>query len=744
MYSKALFVLLLLATTTSTHAQKADSLSVHLNEVTIHSKGRQELLNLYLPYPKSELTSDDIRLLQPSNMADLIESSGSLSVQKSQQGGGSPMIRGFEASRVLLMMDYVRMNNLIYRSGHLQNLITMDQSSLSNVEITYGPSSVAYGSDALGGTIHLFTKEPVLYADNKLRHQSELSFQANSANRGANVHAETTLSRRKWGAYVSFSLQHSGDLRSGKNRNPFLKDDEYIQCEEYVKTVHGRDSVYRNENPHVQKRSDYTQYDGVAKFIYAPHTGIRHTFNMQFSTSGNVNRYDRLTDRSKGELKFAEWYYGPQTRWFGAYRMDLKPEVSLDRVSLQLSYQHVEESRHNRKLNNAYLGSRIEEVQVAALSLDAEKTIGKHLLRTGIEANLNFLNSSAHKTSVRNGEVKPLDTRYPDGRNYMHSAEAFLMHRCALGENGLHWFNGARIGGSFLYSEFKDKQFFPFPFDRIRQNNFTYSLSTSLVKMFDEGHSLALNVSSGFRVPNVDDAGKVFDSQPGTVIVPNQHLRPEQTLSGDLTYKTVLCDQLRLSASVYYTRLWDAIIVTPAAFAGKDSILYDGTMSQVLHNANARRGNIFGGSLNLTYDYARFRAEGSVSYTRGFAYSGEEKRTPLDHIAPLFGKIALKYRYLKKNPYNQIELFTLFNGKKDIGDYNLTGEDNIRYATVKGIDGRGLPAWFTLNVRASYQPGADWMLHLSVLNLLDTQYRTFASGINAPGRSVQLGARYRF
>ncbi|MGL5786658.1 MAG: hypothetical protein ACRCX4_07575, partial [Bacteroidales bacterium] len=107
-------------------------------------------------------------------------------------------------------------------------------------------------------------------------------------------------------------------------------------------------------------------------------------------------------------------------------------------------------------------------------------------------------------------------------------------------------------------------------------------------------------------------------------------------------------------------------------------------------------------------------------------------------------KIALKYRYLEKNPYNQIEFFTLFNGKKDIGDYNLTGEDNIRYATVKGIDGRGLPAWFTLNVRASYQPGADWMLHLSVLNLLDTQYRTFASGINAPGRSVQLGARYRF
>lgn len=736
-----LLLFLLIATTTNTHAQKSDSLSVHLNEITIHSKGRKELLNLYLPYPKTTLSTSHIKSLQPSNMADLIESSGSLSLQKSQQGGGSPMIRGFEASRILLMIDQVRMNNLIYRSGHLQNLITADHSALDDVEIIYGPSSVAYGSDALGGVIHLFTKEPKLTDDDRLRHQSELVLQGNTANRGANVHAETSISKKKWGTYLSFSLQHFDDLRSGKQKNPFIKDDSYIRCDEYVKTVSGSDIVFKNDQPNIQKRSGYTQYDGVAKFIYVPDERLKHTFNFQISTSSNINRYDRLTDRSKDQLKFAEWYYGPQTRWFGAYRLDYTPDKIADRVSVQLSFQNVTESRHNRKLNDHFLGNRTEEVQIAGLSLDAEKEYGKHQLRAGIDLNLNYLNSSAYKISQQNGEVKPLDTRYPDGTNYMHSTEVFLMHRCPLTRNGLHWFNGARAGGSFLYSEIKDKSFFPFPFDHIRQNNFTYSLSSSLVKMFALNHSLGFNLSTGFRVPNIDDAGKIFDSQPGSVIVPNQDLRPEQTLSADLSYKYNFHKHFRLETSVYYTRLWDAIVVTPTTFAGRDSILYDGTPSQVLHNANARRGDIYGASLYLGYTYSRFSAAGAVSYTKGIARDKGE-RTPLDHISPLFGRISVKYQYMLKSPLNQIEFFTLFNGCKDINDYNLSGEDNIRYATAKGIDGKGLPAWFTLNVRASFQATGQIAVFLSVLNILDTEYRTFASGINAPGRSVQLTMRY--
>ena len=62
------------------------------------------------------------------------------------------------------MLDGVRLNNAIYRSGHLQNIITIDESVLENTEVVFGPSSVLYGSDALGGTINMLTKK--LYFSN--------------------------------------------------------------------------------------------------------------------------------------------------------------------------------------------------------------------------------------------------------------------------------------------------------------------------------------------------------------------------------------------------------------------------------------------------------------------------------------------------------------------------------------------------------------------------------------------------
>ena len=110
--------------------------------------------------------TDKVLIQQQANTADILTASGQVFVQKSQAGGGSPVVRGFEASRVLLMVDGVRMNSAIFRAGHLQNIITVDNMILGRVEIIYGPSSTLYGSDALGGVVNLFTKKPQLFISN--------------------------------------------------------------------------------------------------------------------------------------------------------------------------------------------------------------------------------------------------------------------------------------------------------------------------------------------------------------------------------------------------------------------------------------------------------------------------------------------------------------------------------------------------------------------------------------------------
>jgi len=109
------------------------------------------------------ISSKDILNLRPSSGADLIALSPGVRIQKSQGGGGSPVIRGFEANRILLVVDGVRLNNAIFRSGHLQNAITVHPNIIERVEVVYGSSSVGYGSDALGGVVHYYTRNPVSY-----------------------------------------------------------------------------------------------------------------------------------------------------------------------------------------------------------------------------------------------------------------------------------------------------------------------------------------------------------------------------------------------------------------------------------------------------------------------------------------------------------------------------------------------------------------------------------------------------
>src|SRR5690554_2512506 len=104
----------------------------------------------------------------PQTSADLLSNSGKVFVQKSQLGGGSPMIRGFATNRILITVDGVRMNNAIFRGGNIQNIISLDPFAVKNTEIIFGPGSVIYGSDAMGGVMNFYTYDPQFSAKDSL------------------------------------------------------------------------------------------------------------------------------------------------------------------------------------------------------------------------------------------------------------------------------------------------------------------------------------------------------------------------------------------------------------------------------------------------------------------------------------------------------------------------------------------------------------------------------------------------
>jgi hemoglobin/transferrin/lactoferrin receptor protein len=300
------------------------------------------------------ISGNQIKNLNVQTAADLIGNSGVAAIQRNLQGGGSPQLRGFEASRIVLVVDGVRMNKLIYRAGHLQNIITLDNNSLERLEILLGPSSTIYGSDAMGGVIHFRTKSPQLSGEGKRVNAGGNAFcRYGTVNNERTTHVEFNVGGKKLTLFSSFTHSSFGDLKMGERKNPALGD-EFGLRPFYVKraTDNTEDIFVANDDPYVQKFSGYSQYDLFEKLLYKQNENVSHLFNFQFSNSSNIPRYDRLTDPENGGLRQAEWYYGPQKRLMFAYQLSTQNVGPFaDAMKTTLSYQGIEESRHDRRFN---------------------------------------------------------------------------------------------------------------------------------------------------------------------------------------------------------------------------------------------------------------------------------------------------------------------------------------------------------------------------------------------------------
>ena len=187
----------------------------NLDEVIL-SVARNASMRKQIAEKVSVISNQEILTQGPSTGADLVGLSPGVRIQKSQGGGGSPILRGFEANRLLLVVDGVRMNNAIYRSGHLQNAITIHPNIIERVEIIFGSSSVGYGSDALGGVIHYYTRNPLI--NNKEKIKTQFSSDFSSSNMSVINSISTELSFKKWASLTSLSYSGFGDIRMGKNR----------------------------------------------------------------------------------------------------------------------------------------------------------------------------------------------------------------------------------------------------------------------------------------------------------------------------------------------------------------------------------------------------------------------------------------------------------------------------------------------------------------------------------------------
>ncbi len=655
-----------------------------------------------------------------TSSADLLQSTGNLVIQKSQGGGGSPIIRGFEANKVLLVLDGVRLNNAIYRSGHLQNSITVDNMILDRAEVIYGPTSLIYGSDALGGVVHYYTKDPVLSGEKgKSLFRADAMSRYSTANDGKFGHFSFNQGFNKIGFLTSISYKDIEDLKMGEERNPFYGD--YGLIRHYVDRVNGRDTMVNNPDPRLQKNTAYSQLDLLHKIKYSPSRYHDLVLNLQYSTSSDIDRLDRLNDYSKDHLKYAEYHYGPQNRLFAALKSTIRKDNPLfTNLSSTFAYQRIDEDRITRKFRDEERFIQNEDVSVLSLNLDFLKLISSNRLNYGFQAIYNDVGSDAWYSNIETGERNPGTTRYPDGGTTAWNAAAYANYKWNPSEK-IILSAGTRYHFGSYRSGFNPENFLPY--EEVQINNGALTGSINLIYNPGRNWQISAITSTGFRNPNVDDYGKVR-AKDNQVTVPNPDLSAEYTYNFEAGVTKTFEGYIKMSAIAYYTILNNAIVRTGYQLNGQDSLEYDGDMYKIITNKNALRAYITGLSLNLVSDLnSSLSFRSTLNFTEGRNLTD---KVPLGHIPPVFGRTTVKY-HMKKS---FADFYLDYNGWKKIGDMSPFEEDNDAEATEYGF-----PSWYTVNLRSGYNLNENLQIQFAVENIFDTFYKPFASGIAGPGRN---------
>ena len=337
------------------------------------------------------LTADDIRRRNYRSTPDALADMMGVFVQETNDGGGSPIIRGLVGNQVLIMVDGIRLNNSSFRLGPNQYLNTIDLNQIERIEVVRGAGSVLYGSDALGGVVNIITKAAGREKGTGAvgtRWFSRLS----SANTGAIGRGEVSLQTGALGFVGGLTLKSFGALHGGRDTG-------------------------------VQTATGYDEWDGDAKAVFQLAAHQKIIVAGQRVTQRHVQRADIIT--SGTDLK---WMWNPETRGllYAQYTASDLPGP-VEQVSATVSYQ--EQAEHYQRIASSAptLEMRhFDRTRSLGTNLQFTSPVGpRHLLTYGVDVYGDRMASQREDVSLTTGESTLARGNFADGARY-RSAALFL------------------------------------------------------------------------------------------------------------------------------------------------------------------------------------------------------------------------------------------------------------------------------------------------------------------------------
>ena len=656
-------------------------------EPTVVTASRVEQSQLESPYSISIIDKDEIINEQLRTVPEALKNTSGVMIQKTTHGHGSPFIRGFTGRQNLLLVDGVRINNSTWRSGPIQYWNTLDVYSVDRMELVKGPGAVMYGSDALGGTLNLFSKSAD-FRDEQGFFQDGSAFYRFDTNSQSHVgRVEQRIGEGgKWGLNLGVSIKSYGDIR---------------------------DSYFGK-----MKRTGYPEQNLDLKFSYALSETSQMDLAHQYVNQDDVWRWHSTVNNGgwihgdhvtqPGELDYR--IYDQERSLTYAKFSGTNGGGLMEQWSNTLSYQKTQDSE-----NRSDPRWSVSNVQTLGMSFQASGILGPGRLIWGGDFYHDAVDTDASDPSRR-----------PVADNSRYDAlGGFTQYNWDVTED-FHLDFGARA--SYFGAAWDKSYNRKLGVDEWGDGHWS-DLSLSARGTYDLSQDWVIfgGISEGFRAPNLADLTGSTVSRSKDEVIGSSDLEAEKTLSYELGTKADLRD-VTVSFTGFYTQIRNPITSAGETIDGVD----------YLRLTNGEEGYIWGLEGDAAWRIsAQWELLGNLTYQDGKQKSRELIGGPISEdtvsrLAPLFGSVRL--RWTQTGGSYWLEGQMLGAATQD----NLSRQD---LNDDQRIPSNGTPAYLVGSVRGGWQAKDNLLVTLGIENFTDEDYRVHGSGVNEQGLNALVGVK---
>jgi hemoglobin/transferrin/lactoferrin receptor protein len=653
--------------------ENKDTAGQSLGEVVITAQ-RQQQKNLVVPYSVDILSQQYFAEFNPRTTPEALMGINGVFVQKTNHGGGSPFIRGLTGNQTLILVDGIRLNNSTFRYGPNQYLNTIDAYTIKRVEVAKGTGSVQYGTDAIGGVVHIITREP-MFVTGKPSVTARATGKYMTGNMEKTIRGETIYSSEKFALLAGISKKDFGDIIGG-------------------------DTTGR------QSPSGYDEWSFDIKAKSLLHRGVQLTLASQLLQQQHVPVYHKvkLENFNRNEMD-------PQQRLFSYAKLAVQGHSAVCKETvLTLSYQKSIEGRNSQKNGSNILRKEKDDISTVGITTDVLSEFNKvWSANSGIEVYLDKVGSVREDINTLTGMASDKRGLYPNDSKYRNYS-LYSLH---------HFRHGKWTADAGLRFNTFDIRISDTSLGNVKINPSALVGNIALLYSITREQSVYAAFSSGYRAPNVDDMGTlgIVDFR---YEIPMASLAPEKSQHTELGYK-FQTKKFNGTLAAFYMHINN--LITRIKVNGEIISGY-----QVYRKENTASAFIKGLETAISW-----QATPDLSFSSGIAYTyGQNlsKREPLRRIPPFNGRMMGTYRKAKwmaaaewqfASPQSRLaqgdkednripaggtpgwKVFNLYGGYKmesiqlNAGVQNLLNEDYRTHGS--GINGVGRSAWVSVSIK---------------------------------------------